>query len=340
MIVMCHKLRRNFDIIQYLVKDASPEQLVWRRDENSWSLQEILCKLRDEEMWHATVQVPAVNCQNRLSLPLDDVDKSAIADDRRAFQAYAYYRRKTVTLLQNVFPGQWRCTAIHRLFGEVTLGELVDIIDEYDQTHIHQIGDIILSMPLNPLYARALHEISDYHQRYQSHLTQATSLLDIGVGTGLALQHVMQQNPHLTCAGVDIRDLRLPEVNVPLQVYGGYTLPYAANQFDVSLIFYVLHHCQGPWRLLDEAARATRQKLIIIEEFHHPGADVTSLDLTERESHRALGIPPDLPYRPFDKIEFEGMLRERNLIELEQQLLPSKTTRPVKKYLYVVQVAK
>jgi SAM-dependent methyltransferase len=337
---MCQKLRRNFDIIQYLVKDASPEQLVWRKNEDSWSLQEILCRLRDEEMWHARVRVPTVDYRNHFSLPFDDVDKSTIADDKLAFKAYAYYRWKTVALLQNIFPDQWQCTAIHRLFGEVTLVELVDIIDEYDQIHIHQIENIIHSMPLNPLYARALHEISDYHQRYQPHLIQATSLLDIGVGTGLALQHVMQQNPHLSCTGVDIRDLRLPDVSVPLEVYGGHSLPFVTNQFDVSLIFYVLHHCQDPWHLLDEAARVTRQKLIIIEEFHHPGADVTSLGLTERESHRALGIPPDLPYRPFDKIEFEGVLRERNLIKLEEQLLPSKTTRPVKKYLYVVQVAK
>ena len=38
----------------------------------------------------------------------------------------------------------------------------------------------------------------------------ATSVLDIGVGPGLALRYVMLQNPHLSFAGVDVRDLRLP----------------------------------------------------------------------------------------------------------------------------------
>jgi ubiquinone/menaquinone biosynthesis C-methylase UbiE len=339
MTAMHQKLQHNFDIIQYLVKNASPQQLIWRKDENSWSLADILCRLRDAERWHARVQVPVVEGPGHISPPLDEFDKDRSTAAKYAFEAYAYYRQKTLALFQDVFPGQWQCPVIHRLFGAVTLAELVEIIDEFDQIHIHQIEDVIHNMPLNPLYARALHEISDYHRRYQPHLARATSLLDIGVGSGLALQYVMQQNPHLTFAGVDIRDLRLPDVNVPLQVYEGYMLPYGDNQFDVSLIFYVLHHCQHPHHLLGEAIRVTRQKLIIIEEFHRPGADPTSLDLTERQSHRALGIPPDLPYRLFDQPEFEEMLRKHNLFELEQQLLPSQTTRPVEKYLYVGQVA-
>jgi ubiquinone/menaquinone biosynthesis C-methylase UbiE len=140
-------------------------------------------------------------------------------------------------------------------------------------------------------------------------------------------------------AGVDVRDLRLLNVDVPLRVYDGHTLPFTTNQFDVSLLFYVLHHCQDPHRLLHEAVRVTRQKIIIIEEFDRPGADTTSLDMTERQSHRALGIPPDLFYQLFDQPEFEEMLQAHNLIQLEQQLLPSKTTRPVRKYLYVLQLA-
>jgi hypothetical protein len=59
--------------------------------------------------------------------------------------------------------------------------------------------------------------------------------------------------------------------------------------------------------------------------------------MTERQSHRALGIPPDLHYKLFDQVEFEQMLQGYNLLQLDRQLLPSKTTRPVDKYLYVVE---
>jgi ubiquinone/menaquinone biosynthesis C-methylase UbiE len=137
-------------------------------------------------------------------------------------------------------------------------------------------------------------------------------------------------------AGIDIRDLRLPNVNVPLQIYNGRSIPFADDYFDVSLVFYVLHHCEDPEQVLREAIRVTRGKIIIIEEFDRPHADETSLDLTERQSHRALGIPSDLYYQLFDQSEFEQVLQTHNLVQLDRQLLPSKTTRPVDKYLYVM----
>jgi SAM-dependent methyltransferase len=249
---------------------------------------------------------------------------------------YAHYRRQTMNLLQNTSP--YRGTAIHRLFGKLPLEQLVAVMDEYDRIHIHQLENVIREMPLNPLLTRALNEISEYHRRYRPYVTDAASLLDIGVGSGLALQHVIRQNPHLTAAGIDIRDLRLPEIKVPLQLYNGRAMPFADNHFEVSLIFYVLHHCQDARQVLREAIRVTGRHIIIIEEFERTHADETSLDMTERQSHRALGIPPDLPYHLFDQPEFEQILRSHHLVQLEQQLLPSQTTRPVEKYLYVLKV--
>ncbi len=342
---MYRKLQQNFDVIQYLVKNASPEQLAWRQERSGWSLGEIICHLRDVEAWHAHIRLQGSTGQERCSLPPVVPTPRPLETNRSpteyigAFETYARCRRKMVALLENA--RDW-CHEIvtHPLFGRVTLTELVEKIDDYDQTYIQRMEDIIHDMPLNPLLARALYEISDYHRRYQPHLAQARSVLDIGVGPGLALRHVMRHNPHLTFAGVDVQDIRLPEVNVPLQLYDGHTLPFTENQFDISLLFYVLHHCRDPHRLLDEAVRVTCHKLIVIEEFNRPGVDETSLDLTERQSHRALGIPPDLPYQLFGKAEFETMLQKRNLIRLEKQPLPSQTTRPVQKYLYVMATGK
>ncbi|MBN1220159.1 MAG: methyltransferase domain-containing protein [Anaerolineae bacterium] len=327
---MDQRLRRNFEVIQYLVKNASPEQLGWRKDEDCQSLAQVLGQLRDVEKWHAQVGMAGGDISGS---PPEQV---AYANGD-PFAAYARYRRQTTAWLQNISPTEWQRMVSHHLFGEVTLKQLVDCINETDCAYIRQIENIIHRMPLNPLVERALHEISEYHRHYQPYLRQAASLLDIGVGPGLALQHVMQQNPHLACVGIDLRDLRLPGVKVPLQVYEGHTLPFAAGQFDVTLMFYVLHHCRHPYRLIEEAVRVTRQTIIVIEEFHRPGADPASLDLTERQSHRALGIPPDLPYHLFDRPELERMLRECNLIELACEVLPSQTTRPVEKYLYVMQ---
>ncbi len=342
---MYQKLQRNFDIIQYLVENTTPEQLTWCKDVTGWSLGEIICHLRNMELEHTHLSTLVLPGQNHPSLPPNRANNPLPKNDNHtpnyklAFAQYTASRRETVTLLQNIPPAQQQETVTHPFFGHLTWTELVEKIDAHDRSQIHRIEEVVHSMPINPLLARALYEISDYHQRYQPHLRQAHSLLDIGVGPGLALQHIKHQNSYLALEGVDVRDLRVPEVDIPLQVYDGDTLPFTENRFDISLLFYVLHHCHSPHRVLDEAIRVTGQKLIIIEEFTLPGADETSLDLTERQSHRALNIPPDLPYQLFDKPQFEAMLQERNLIELEQHLLPSKTTRPIQKYLYIVEVS-
>ena len=322
---MYQQLQRNFDVIQYLVKNASSEQLTWRKDHDSWSLADVLSHLRDVERWNASVHLADVNGY--------DFSPHQNMVQGNVFDAYAQYRKQTMTLLQQE---HCQCTTVHRLFGKLPLDQLVQVIDEYDQIHIHQLERVIREMPRNPLLTRALNEIREYHNLYQIHLTEATSLLDIGIGSGLALQHVIRQNPQLSAVGIDIRDLRLPNINVPLRIYNGRSIPFPDDNFDVSLIFYVLHHCEDSEQVLREAIRVTRGKLIIIEEFDRPDADEASLDMTERQSHRALGIPPDLPYHLFDQLEFEQMLQLHNLVQLERQLLPSKTTRPVEKYLYVM----
>jgi SAM-dependent methyltransferase len=342
---MYRKLQHNFDVIQYLLKDTSLEQLQWRKDQASWSLGEIICHLRDVESWHAGIQLTRGVSRVEPVLPrLEPAEvfsaerAYSLADYWSAFEQYAGYRRQTLALFLQIEPGRWQRQVNHRLFGSLTLAELVGHIDSYDRAYIYQMETIIHEMPLNPLMARAVEEIEAYHRRYQPYLAGVASILDIGVGPGLALRYLMLQHPEISFAGVDVRDLRLPEIQAPLQLYDGRTLPFPAGRFDLALLFYVLHHCQEPARVLAEAVRVTRQTLLIIEEFDRPGADETSLDLTERQSHRALGLPPDLPYQLFDKTGFEAMLKAHHLVELAQQPLPSRTTRPVQKYLYVLGV--
>ena len=335
---MYQRLVRNFDMIQYLVKNASPVQVSWREEESGWSLGDILGHLGKVEELHACFNLPDTGCSREGQTGCGKPPGSGGPDiGLRAFTAYARCRRETLARLQYASPAQWQQRlALDEQARPISLVDFIEKVDAHDQLHIQQMEQIFKRMPLNPLLVRALREIDEYHRRYKTHLTGAVSVLDIGVGPGLALRHVIRHNPHLTCAGIDIRDLRLPGVEVPLQVYDGHTLPFAADQFDVSLLFYVLHHCCDPDRLLAEAVRVTRQKLLLIEEFSQPGIDPVSLDLTDRQSHRALGIPSDLPYQLFDKAALAGMLQAHHLQLIEHYPLPSQTSRPVVKYLYVL----
>lgn len=336
---MHQKLQQNLDVLHYLIKDISTEQLAWRSGDDSLSLEALIGHLCRVEQLH---QASLMSCHpnipvretaaGRMAFSLLTLDCSS-----SSFEAYARSRQQTVALLKNKEDLYLQIN--HLLFGTLTLSELVVKIDTYDRHHIRQTESMLRRMPLNPLKARAIQEIETYHRRYQPYLRQAESLLDIGVGTGLALNHIMRHNPHIQFSGVDVRDLRLPEVNIPLQIYNGHTLPFADNQFDVSLLFYVLHHCHAPVRVLAEAVRVTRQKLIFIEEFDRPDADETSLDVTERYGHRAIGLPSDMPYQLINQPDFEMMLAAHRLIVVERQLLSSRTTRPVQKFLYVARLA-
>ena len=58
---MHQQLQRNFDVIQYLVKNASSEQLTWRKNHNSWSLADVLGQLRDVERWNASIHFSDVS---------------------------------------------------------------------------------------------------------------------------------------------------------------------------------------------------------------------------------------------------------------------------------------
>ncbi len=325
---MVPTLQHNFDVIQYLLQNASPVQLMWRDEKTGWTLGEIIHHLAMVEKWHAGLHWTDPAC-NKPGWPAGTGDLAA----------FVRYRQATLARLQRLAPEAWQqpvATAERGL--PLTPAELAARIEAHDRLHLDQIEWIIRTMPLNPLLARALVEIHTYHHCYQPYLAGITSLLDIGVGTGLALRHVMDQNPHITTfAGVDVRDLRLKALAVPMQLYDGHTLPFPAERFDVALLFYVLHHCQDPYRLLAEAIRVIKSRLIVIEEFSQEGDDRTSLDLTERHSHRALGIPTDLPYHLFDQAEFGDMIGSHRLRLRECQLLPSQTTRPVKKYLYVLE---
>lgn len=336
---MHRKLQRNFDIIQFLLKDISTEQLTWREPESDRSLGEIITHLIHLERLHH-------HCLHQMSEKLPALqpasgafwdDPLLLVDYHSSFETYTRCRCQTLTLLETL-ANPWGYPQ-HPPLEPASLTEVVAKIDAHDQPHIRQIETIIQAMPLNPLLARAISEIDEYHRRYQPYLSQAQRVLDIGVGTGLALRHVMRHNPYLSFTGVDIRDLRLSDIKVPLQLYDGETLPFANRQFDVSLLFYVLHHCQNPGRVLEEAVRVTGQKLILIEEFDRPGADQISLDLTERYGHKAIGLPADLPYQLFNQLDFEAMLDSHRLTCLDRQILPSRTSRPVQKFLYVAEIA-
>jgi len=88
-------------------------------------------------------------------------------------------------------------------------------------------------------------------------------ILDLGSGSGIVAKTLANSFESLL-VGVDIEDRRI--VNIPFKIIDGKNLPFRDNEFDICFISYVLHHADDPEGLLKEAARVTKDKILVYED--------------------------------------------------------------------------
>lgn len=89
-------------------------------------------------------------------------------------------------------------------------------------------------------------------------------IIDIGCGTGSVAKVIKKEkSPQITL--VDIQHNPM-SIGYPVVIYDGKNLPFADNQFTISLLTAVLHHARSPMKVLNEAIRVTQDKLIIMED--------------------------------------------------------------------------
>jgi ubiquinone/menaquinone biosynthesis C-methylase UbiE len=75
--------------------------------------------------------------------------------------------------------------------------------------------------------------------------------------------------------------------------YDGIRLPFVDDAFDTTLTLLTLHHCENPERVLDEAVRVTRGRLIVIESVYRNRRERFWLNLLDHRlnRHRHHGDP-------------------------------------------------
>jgi SAM-dependent methyltransferase len=100
-------------------------------------------------------------------------------------------------------------------------------------------------------------------RRLQPHLPPGASILDIGAGS-CKLAKRLAMRGDLDVTAVDVVDHKY--IDFPLKLYDGTRLPFADNQFDISILVFALHHALDPRSLLLEATRVTRSALLIVED--------------------------------------------------------------------------
>jgi ubiquinone/menaquinone biosynthesis C-methylase UbiE len=87
-------------------------------------------------------------------------------------------------------------------------------------------------------------------------------ILDIGPASCTVTETLIKQG--LKIFPVDIENFSIVDAVLPT-LYDGQRLPFKDNQFDTSLILFVLHHTPDPREVLTEAKRVSR-KILVMED--------------------------------------------------------------------------
>ncbi|HEX9660004.1 MAG TPA: methyltransferase domain-containing protein [Rhodothermales bacterium] len=120
-------------------------------------------------------------------------------------------------------------------------------------------------------------EKADRVRPFLPELVEECELLDLGAGEGYVGERLEKtvgfrdtqtgfEIPGCKVTLCDVRDANRTEL--PYVVYNGHSLPFANQQFDATILVFVLHHAESPSRLINEAKRVTGRRVIIIESVH------------------------------------------------------------------------
>jgi SAM-dependent methyltransferase len=114
------------------------------------------------------------------------------------------------------------------------------------------------------------------------------SVLDVGCGDGEIAWLLSRQRPDLKVSGVDV--LVRGETRVPVAPFDGCTLPLADASFDVVSFIDVLHHCDRPMELLEEAVRVARRAVVIKDHCLQGVAAERTLRFMDGVGNRRYGV--------------------------------------------------
>jgi SAM-dependent methyltransferase len=109
-------------------------------------------------------------------------------------------------------------------------------------------------------------------------------VLDLGAGEAWVAAALAPRTGAWVCS-VDVG--AFARVETPYVVYDGARLPFSDGAFDTTLLLLTLHHCaEGADGVLDEAARVTRARLIVVESVVRNAVDLLWLRLLDGPVNR------------------------------------------------------
>lgn len=129
-------------------------------------------------------------------------------------------------------------------------------------------------------------------------------VLDVGAGRCYIAEEIgKKKNIEVTC--LDVKNLS--QTGRKVAVYNGKKMPFRNNEFDTTLISYVLHHCEEPIKVLKEAMRVTKGNIVIFEDTK-PSAFVNMMDFL---SNKLRGV--ETPFKFRTEREWLSIFKKLNL---------------------------
>ena len=123
-----------------------------------------------------------------------------------------------------------------------------------------------------------------------SHLTKmlppkacGLKVLDLGAGEGYVGEAIAEKWE----ADVKLADVcDMNRTSMPHVLYDGEKLPFQSKTFDVTVLYFVLHHCENPEEVLNEALRVTEGQVIIVESVYEQYWDLKLLTFLDILANR------------------------------------------------------
>ena len=98
---------------------------------------------------------------------------------------------------------------------------------------------------------------------FNEFISQNEEILDIGAGGGWVAEE-LEKRKKAKIILLDATDFN--QTNLKLVLYDGENIPFSDNHFDTVLLIFTLHHCLKPMKVLEEAKRVAKKKIIVIED--------------------------------------------------------------------------
>lgn len=95
------------------------------------------------------------------------------------------------------------------------------------------------------------------------HLEKSAEILDLGAGS-CKLAQLLCDRTSVSVVPLDVVDHNMTDLT--LEIYDGITIPYRDEAFDAVLLVFTLHHAADMDRLIREAMRVSKFRIIVVED--------------------------------------------------------------------------